>query len=288
MHRLPAWILAGMIATLAAGCGGNQSSSQSTEAPADSSQTNDYPAGPAARLIDDPAEQHNARMVAFSEILFHAARNYAVAHADTLPGNIPQMVDEGFLWALPDIDRPYRYEYIENIGDASNPLWNQISFVFTGDKVVFGYFPLNPGHPLENEVATDPMQSRIIDFELTPNEVTFRDGVEREGSIEKFFMNNDVPDEWQLSAFRLADTTPATRVAFSIYDTLELLPEHFVKTEGRLPANFAEMIQGEFQVTPQFRALTQEPPEGTDLAAVIDLFLDPSDKIFRETAFPAG
>jgi hypothetical protein len=232
------------------------------------------PALPAGvTLIEDPAERHNTRLLAYSAFFSLAVQNYERTHGH-LPTDLPALIDSGFLWLLPDTPRPHRYEYLQNPAPESDPFWKQLAFVFTPEQVLFGAYPLAAGQGLDNPQGQTPMRSTIIKPTTTP-----ATDIEAE-KLAAMLADPKLTPALRVNALRSYSGDPATRLALHIYDSLTILPDHFTRLNNRLPANFAELIQGEFEVTDPFRALQVKPADDVTLVAVIDLFIVPAENAF--------
>lgn len=245
---------------------------------ADASDAAGEPQAPAA-VADDPASQHNLRMAAFSSLYESAVRAYERAHG-TMPPDLESFIGAGFLWLLPDVPRPATYTFIENIGSESDPLWPQVSFVLLPEYAAIGFFNMAPDQPLENPAGVPPQISVQITPGMNPRQSTLETKDPLPADWETYLKDETITPQRRLEVLRRRSGDPVEVLAIHLFDTLEVLPDRFTNTTGRLPANFNDLLTGNWATTAQFKRLQEAAAIETDPAARLYFHFVPSRRAF--------
>lgn len=233
---------------------------------------------PVAAVVDDPALQHNLRMAAFASLFENALRSYERGHG-RFPADLAEFIASGYLWLLPVATPPARYSMIENLGTDSDPLWEQLNFLFLEEYAEFGCFHLPEGQTLDNPTGQLPMRRYGVTPGLSPRQLAHEEQSPLPADWEAALLAQSTPPSQRLEILRRRSSDPVELLAIHLYDTLDVLPDRFTNTQGRLPANFDDLLTGNWATTAQFKAL--QAGEGTtDPAARIQFRFLPREKAF--------
>ncbi|HYE79931.1 MAG TPA: hypothetical protein VEI97_18260 [bacterium] len=229
-------------------------------------------------VVTDEGERHNLRLAAFAGLFRHAVQGFLKAHG-RLPTDLPELLDSGFLFVLPIAPPPHRYQYVENLPE-SEPHWRTIVLGFTPDFVELSFFRIPPGQPLDNPLGEPAARSIAVVASTVAGEQAAQD------------QDDPIPQDWmaylqdpshqparRLEILRRRSPDPATHLAITLYDLLDVLPDRSTNTSGRLPANQEELFLPNFVPTPQLKQLQALDP-ATPAVATVELLMDPKAKAF--------
>lgn len=231
-----------------------------------------------AAVITDPAAMHNIRMAAFAGLFTQAGYAFQQVY-DRLPRDLEEFIASGFLWCLPWVQPPQKYQYIENL-EESNPFWEQLNFVFLPEHMEFSFFLVADQQPLANPQGLHPARSAMV----APGVPVSRLELENQDPLplnwETLLADPATPPVRRVELLRRRSADPAEVLAIHLFDTLDILADRFTHTQGRLPANFTDLLTDNFVTTGTFRSMLSEVPQEGAAAAQITLHFVPERKAF--------